>query len=76
MVSEDSTAVTLPVLGDLTYRELHSFEHGLYSGLVEGSRPTEYRDGREKHYWRMGYIPMMMLRYTVVLLAGIGLINI
>lgn len=53
MVSESDTAVTLPLLGGLTYREIHAFEDGLYCG-VHGAREHEY--GQEKHYWRMGWL--------------------
>lgn len=70
MVDEDATAVTLPVLGGVTYREIHATEHGLFSGLYEGSPRTEYASGREKHYWRMGYIGGAIPRYTVFALAA------
>lgn len=76
MVDEDATAIRLPVLGELTYRELHAFEHGVFAGAIEASRPTAYRDGREKHYWRMGYLPSMAARYAVIGLAAIGLTTV
>ena len=53
MVNESDTAITLPLLGGLTYREIHAFEDGLYCGVV-GAREHEY--GQEKHYWRMGWL--------------------
>ena len=53
MAKESDTAVTLPLLGGLTYREIHAFEDGLYCGVV-GAREHEY--GQEKHYWRMGWL--------------------
>jgi hypothetical protein len=60
MTRETDTAVTLPVLGHLTYREIHSFQHGLYCGTLEGVTDdierTPYHDGSESHYWRMGYL--------------------
>jgi len=51
MVSESDTMVTLPIMGNLTYREWHAVVDGLYSGVrdIDGS---EY--SREKHYWRAG----------------------
>jgi len=53
MADESDVAVRLPLLGGLTYREIHAFEDGLYCGVV-GAREHEY--GREKHYWRMGWL--------------------
>jgi len=32
MVQESDTAVSLPILGALTYREVHAFEDGVYCG--------------------------------------------
>jgi hypothetical protein len=57
MVSESDTAVSLPVLGNLTYREIHAVEDGLYCGYV-GKDTEEYESDyeQEKHYWRMGYL--------------------
>lgn len=75
MTKETDTAVTLPILGELQYLELHAFEHGLYSGAVEGSRGTAYRTGKERHYWRMAYLLGMLGRYVVVALAGVGLVE-
>lgn len=51
--SEQETVVTLPFLGELTYREIHAVEDGFYCG-VHSVRETEYV--KEKHYWRMGWI--------------------
>jgi len=53
MVSESNTAVTLPVLGDLTYREIHAVEDGFFCG-VHGVRVSEY--STEKHYWRIAWL--------------------
>jgi hypothetical protein len=50
---EHDTAIELPVLGALTYREIHALEDGLYCGVV-GERSHDYR--QEQHYWRMGYL--------------------
>ncbi|QSG06415.1 hypothetical protein HSR121_2083 [Halapricum desulfuricans] len=62
MASELDTMTTLPALGDLTYREWHAFINGLYSGFVWGHRQHPY--GRERHYWRAGYMIGTMVRYT------------
>jgi hypothetical protein len=53
MASEQDTAIELPVLGALTYRELHAFEDGLFAGVVN-ERSHDY--DREQHYWRMGWL--------------------
>jgi len=50
---ESDVAARLPLLGGLTYREIHAFEDGVYCGVV-GAREHEY--GQEKHYWRMGWL--------------------
>ncbi len=54
--SEDSTAVTLPVLGNLTYREIHAFEVGVYAATRCGVKNTDYKNGKEDHYWKMGFL--------------------
>lgn len=53
MVSEDDTAVYLPVLKDVTYREIHAIEDGFYCG-IHGEREHGYTT--EKHYWRVGWV--------------------
>jgi hypothetical protein len=53
MADESDVAIRLPLLGGLTYREIHAVEDGLYCGVV-GAREHEY--GQEKHYWRMGWL--------------------
>jgi len=53
MNSESDTVVSLPAVGDLTYREIHAVLDGLYCGTV-GRREHEY--WQEKHYWRVGYL--------------------
>ena len=57
MVSEQEPAVTLPVLGELTYREIHAFEEGFYCGYV-GKDTDKYTPEYEQelHYWRVGYV--------------------
>lgn len=54
MESEQSIAVSLPVIGNLTYREVHAFINGLYIGYINDNRESEYT--KEKHYWRAGYL--------------------
>lgn len=59
---ESDIAVTLPVLGNLSYREIHAFEVGLYSATRYGENAPRagdddsYRFGREDHYWKMGFL--------------------
>jgi len=53
MVSEQDTMVTLPILGNLTYREWHAIIDGLYCGAND-IHQTEYT--QEKHYWRTGWL--------------------
>lgn len=53
MVSETDTMITLPIMGDLTYREWHGIIDGLYCG-VRGIDQSEYT--QEKHYWRIGWL--------------------
>lgn len=50
---ESDVVAAVPLLGELTYREVHAFEDGLYCG-VHGVREHEY--GRQKHYWRVGWL--------------------
>jgi hypothetical protein len=66
MADEDDVAIPVPFYSDFTYREIHAFQHGLYSGFVEGSRRTEYSRGKEKHYWRMGYLIMAVFRCMIL----------
>jgi hypothetical protein len=54
MVSEQDTMLSLPIMGNLTYREWHGFIDGFYVGLVDGEKAHDY--DREKHYWRMGFV--------------------
>jgi len=41
MVSESNTMITLPIAGDLTYREWHGIIDGLYCG-VRDIHESEY----------------------------------
>jgi len=50
---ESAVAIRLPLLGGLTYREIHALEDGFYCG-VHGAREHEY--GQEKHYWRVAWL--------------------
>lgn len=52
-LTEADTLVSLPYLGQLTYREWHALVDGVYCGYV-GERANEY--STEKHYWRAGYL--------------------
>lgn len=53
MVDESETMVTLPVAGDLTFREWHAVVDGVYCGY-RGLDDSEYE--QEKHYWRVGWL--------------------
>jgi hypothetical protein len=46
--------ITLPVLGNLTYREWHGFVDGFYVGVVDGDKGHDYE--QEQHYWRIGFV--------------------
>lgn len=50
---ESDTLISAPLLGELTYREWHAVIDGFYCGVV-GAEVNEY--GKEKHYWRMGWL--------------------
>lgn len=54
MASEQDTMISLPVMGDLTYREWHGVVDGFYIGVVDGDRNHDYE--QEQHYWRTGYL--------------------
>jgi len=53
MVKETDTMITLPIAGNLTYREWHAIIDGLYCG-VQDIHESEYN--QEKHYWRIGWL--------------------
>lgn len=53
MDKESDVVAALPLLGELTYREVHALEDGFYCGVV-GAREHEY--GQQKHYWRIGWL--------------------
>jgi len=53
-MSEKDTMITLPVLGNLTYREWHGFVDGFYVGVVDGDKGHDYE--QEQHYWRIGFV--------------------
>lgn len=59
--TEDTVAVSLPILGDLTYREIHAFEVGLYAATRWGEQNTDYKNGQEDHYWKMGFLAGRLL---------------
>lgn len=51
--TESDVVISLPLVGELTYRELHALQDGFYCGVV-GAREHEY--GQEKHYWRVAWL--------------------
>jgi len=60
-----NTVVDLPLLGGLTYREIHAFEDGLYVGYRGLDTTDEEEYDEEKHYWRMGWLTGRMMRKYV-----------
>lgn len=54
MKSEQDTMITLPVLGNLTYREWHAFVEGVYAGAVDNDDSHDYT--KEIHYWKIGFL--------------------
>lgn len=60
MEEEGDAIIDLPLIGHITYREWHAVVDGFYCGVV-GVREHEY--GREKHYWRFGWLLGDMYRY-------------
>lgn len=65
MVSEQSEMVTLPIFGELTFREWHGFVDGYYVGAQWGDRDHKYT--QERKYWRTGYLLGTMSRYLLLL---------
>jgi len=62
-VDESDRALSAPVLGDLTYREIHAIVDGLYvgaRGLDRRAAGEDYVD--ERHYWRAGWLLGSWLR--------------
>lgn len=51
--NESDTMITLPIAGELTFREWHAMVDGFYCG-VHATENTDYT--REKHYWRCGWL--------------------
>ena len=64
MVAETETMVTLPVLGNVTYREWHQFIDGYYVGARWGTEQPQ-RD-TQRQYWRTGYLIGTWCRYLFV----------
>lgn len=59
MVSEEATAVSLPILGNLTYREIHAVEDGFYVGFRDldvDAADDGYTEKGEQHYWRVAWL--------------------
>jgi len=51
--SETDTMIDPPGIDAVSYREWHALLDGVYCGVV-GAREHEY--GKEKHYWRVGWL--------------------
>jgi hypothetical protein len=56
MASEKDTAVTLPVAGNLTYREIHAVVDGFYCGYRGLQHDPRNEYDVETHYWRAGWV--------------------
>jgi len=55
MVEESDTMVSLPIAGDLTFREWHALVEGVYCGVRDrDEEDSEYT--QERHYWRVGWL--------------------
>jgi len=67
MASEQDTLASLPLFGDLTFREWHGFVNGFYAGARWGSRQHSY--AQETHYWRSGYLLGTGCRYALLFAA-------
>lgn len=54
MVKETDTMVSLPLIGDLTFREWHHF----VTGVTDGYRTAEevHRPPQQSAYWDGGYL--------------------
>jgi len=50
---ESDVVAELPLLGELTYREVHALQDGFYCGV---HRVREHEYGKQKHYWRIGWL--------------------
>jgi len=53
MVAESAVAIDLPLLGKLTYKEIHALEDGFYCG-IHSIRESRYE--QESHYWRIAWV--------------------
>jgi hypothetical protein len=66
---EADTIVTLPLFGDITFREWHAFVNGFYVGFTAyKNRDHEYT--REKHWWRGGFLVGWFVKAGLILLFG------
>jgi hypothetical protein len=69
MVSEDDYVLPGKIgeLLHLTYREWHAFVNGFYRGFtgIKGNDPGEV--GKERHYWRAGFIAGWFVKLAVIL---------
>jgi hypothetical protein len=73
MKSEKDTMITLPVLGNLTYREWHGFVDGFYVGVVDGNKENDYT--KEQHSWRGRYFVSIAMRWAVLISVYYKLTN-
>lgn len=62
---ETDVMVTLPVIGQLTYREWHEWINGFYSGARWG---ITVGNDHQHEYWRCGYLLGTLCRYTLTTL--------
>ena len=62
MVTETDTFLTLPLLGELTYREWHHLVGGIYTGYRDADRsPPETQTA----YWQAGWLLGHAITVTV-----------
>lgn len=59
MAREQDIMVRLPLVGELTYREVHALIDGVFAGYVD-ERAHDYT--QERHYWRAGWLAGQWLR--------------
>lgn len=69
MVAEDDFVFPgrLGELTHLTYREWHTFVNGFYRGFTGFKGTDPESGGREKHYWRTGFIVGWIVKLAVLL---------
>lgn len=72
MVSEDDYVFPgrLGEIIHLTYREWHAFVNGFYRGFTGYKGNDADSQGREKHYWRIGFIAGWFVKLAAILYAA------